>query len=93
MQFSGPKFEGILEMFSFTSQFLWLKMQKSTFLKKNVLSGILCAGDIKLVSLSKKTHQTFEIVCTADFLSHFVISSTHKNQFMCLVLSENGTCT
>ena len=37
MHFNGQTFSGVFEQFSFTSKFLGLKMQKSTFLKKKMV--------------------------------------------------------
>ena len=37
MHFNGQTFSGVIEQFSFTSKFLGLKMQKSTFLRKMIL--------------------------------------------------------
>ena len=34
VHFNGQTFSGVFEPFSFTSNFLWLKMQKKYFLKK-----------------------------------------------------------
>ena len=40
VHFNGQTFSSVFEQLSFTSKFVWLKMQKSTFLEKMVLREV-----------------------------------------------------
>ena len=40
MHFNGRTFSSVFDLFSFTSKFFGLKMQKSTFLRKNGFESI-----------------------------------------------------
>ena len=41
MNFNGQTFSSVFEQFSFTSKFFGLKMQKSIFLKKKMVLGVV----------------------------------------------------
>ena len=74
VRFNGQTFSSVFEQFSFTSKFLGLKMQKSTFFKKNGFESSFYKIDVKVVtklSVRLEKHQTIEILLMVDFLRIF----------------------
>ena len=72
--FNGQTFSSVFQQFSFTSKFLWLKMQKSTFCKK---IGFESSFFIKLTfrwlqtGLSDRKNTKPLKLCMMDFLRNF----------------------
>ena len=70
MHFNGQTFSSVFEQFSFTSKFFGLKMQKSTFFKRNGFESSFYKIDVSVVtnwSVRLEKHQTIEILLMVDF--------------------------
>ena len=71
MHFNGPTFSNVFEQFSFTSKFFGLKMQKSTFLRKNGFEVFFKKNiDVRWIQTGLsdlKKHQTIGILLMVDF--------------------------
>ena len=70
MYFNGQTFSSVFEQFSFTSKIFGLKMQKSTFLRKNGFKSSFYKIDVLMVtnwSVRLEKHQTIEILLLVDF--------------------------
>ena len=71
MHFNEQTFSSVAEQFSFTSKFLGLKMQKSTFYKKNGFESSVDKIDVLEVtnrSVRLEKHQTIKVLLMVDFL-------------------------
>ena len=69
VHFNGQTFSSVFEQFSFTSKFFGLKMQKSTFLKKNGFESSFYKIDVSVVtnwSVRLEKHQAIEILLIVD---------------------------
>ena len=75
VHFNGQTFSSVFEQYSFTSKFFGLKMQKSTFLKKNGFASIFFYKiDLYVVtnwSVRLDKHLTIEILLMVGFLRIF----------------------
>ena len=80
--FNGQTFSSVFDQFSFTSKFFWLKMQKSTFLRKKRFesSFFFIKLTVKWLEtcLSNLKTQTTEILLMVDFLRIFKMLHVSK---------------
>ena len=79
VHFNGQTFISVFEQFSFTSKFFGLKMQNSSFCKKNGFYNI----DVYVVtnwSVRLEKHQTIEILLMVDFLLIFKLLHFFKKK-------------
>ena len=75
MHFNGQTFSNVFELFSFTSKFFGLKMQKSTFLKKKIFLRVVFIKStfrwLQNWSVRLNKHLTVEILLVVDFFHIF----------------------
>ena len=75
MHFNGQTFSGAFEQFSFTLKFLWLKMQKSTFLRKNDFESSFYKKEVYVVTnwsvwLNSPVASGKIVKCTEFYFEH-----------------------